>query len=194
MRITGRQLRRIIQEEVARMINEEDAGGAPAVPREVSDDLVELLQVNMANAKFAGPAVQGGAKFTYTVSDNTKTGSVVPPPYAQPVSVGGYALGRSFTASSGGISIQVSGPGGVSGLSERDINGDLADLITVHRSALTAALASAPAYLSGSIIVKPQGAAYNVSDVDYQMGKIGMTQPSVSNPPVSVSKISVPRR
>lgn len=32
MRITGRQLRRIIQEEVGRMMNEEDAGTTPAIP------------------------------------------------------------------------------------------------------------------------------------------------------------------
>ena len=201
MRITGRQLRRIIQEEVERMMNEEGPDivglkyrGTKPIPRNVADDILEILNINLANATFddeSSPST--GALFTATIFNN-RTPNVTPVMggLGRGVVVGNTVTNRFYVASVGDIFIELKGPGGVvdSGVSEKDIEGDLKDLLTVYNSTI-APLVADGTKLTAEIAVKPKGAKFGSSQVDRAVQKVG-TAASVS--PESTALPSVKRQ
>ena len=144
--------------------------GEKPIPRDVSDDIMEVLNVNLTNAIFdeeSSPAT--GASFDALIFNN-RVGNVTPVfggGLSRGLRVGNTITQRTYAAAVGDIYIAISGPGGVidSGASEKDIEGDLKDLLTVHLATITPLVADGTK-LRSDIIVKPRGAKFGSSQID----------------------------
>lgn len=87
MRITGRQLRRIIQEEVERMINEEDAGPSDTIVAGAKEDRLGALKgTSLGNrlADFKAQADEVVKKLESNAYMNISLGSDIKQPFTTP--------------------------------------------------------------------------------------------------------------
>jgi hypothetical protein len=180
MRITGRQLRRIIQEEVARMINEE------AVPRSVEDGISQIVVAAFPGAAFEGPPENGGGVkigYAITKSNPMEFWSHAPVTKARN---GKYITmsGRNYRGRGGGIQLEIFAPGGMIGPSEdaNTIDQLLDDVVSENLAELGSALEAAGGkMLKGSLTVQVPSAKFNFNDISALLGPAGpATVPSAS--------------
>lgn len=158
------------------------------LPRNVTDDIVEVLTVNLANANFDEGTAASGAQFTVKIQDTMVTGVTVDPVAVAPGPLKSPSIGsisypstigtrqyisryKKQDGSYGELNLVVEGPGGTfdSGVSEKDIKGDLDDLLAVHAATLFS-LTGDGTSLTATITVKPKGATYGSADATKMYG------------------------